>query len=161
MPGFFRRAVVAFYWIALPFALLICAGWLIGAVMDPAAGQSWVMAAGAAAFSGLIAWRLWLNSRSLGRGGPMPPLRRLLLVFLPLALLALAGIGVAAMGVAWLVLGLWILSAPAAATSGFRDLVSGPALPIGGGALLILAGAALVLPLVLRLRTRPQPVDSF
>lgn len=161
MQGAFRKAVVVFYWIVLPFALLACVGWLIGAVMDPSEGRSWMMAVGAAAFAGLISWRLWLNSRSLGRGGPVPPTRRLLLVFMPLAVLALAGLGLAAIGVAWLAMGLWVLFGSEAATSGFRDLVFGPALPIGGGALLILVGAALVVPLVLRLRTQPGAADSF
>jgi hypothetical protein len=155
----FRTAVVAIYWIALPFALLVCAGWLFSALASPSSMRLWMMTAGAAAFSGLIGWRLWLNNRALGRGGPMPPARRLLLVFLPLGMLALVGFAVAALGLAWLVAGIWILFAPEAATSGFRDLVSGPALPIGGGAVLILIGGALIAPMAFRLRARPTAAD--
>lgn len=161
MQGFFRRAVVIFYWIALPVALLLCAGWLMTAAVSPPAGKSLMMAAGSGLFAAAVGWRLWLYSRSLGRGGPLPQTRRLLLVFLPLTLLALAGIGLAALGIVWLALGLWVLLGPEAATSGYRDLVSGPALPIGAGALMTVVGAALVLPLLRRLRTRPRAADSF
>lgn len=152
---------MVFYWIALPFALLVCVGWLMTAATDPSDGRSWAMGGGAATFAGLIGWRLWLNSRALGRGGGVPPARRLLLVFLPLGVLALVGFGVAAMGLAWLAAGLWMLLAPEAGLSGMRDLISGPALPIGGGLLLMLIGGGLVAPLVLRLRTRPAAIDSF
>lgn len=152
----FRKAVVVVYWIALPLVLLLCAGWLIGAVMHPSDGRSWMMGLGAAAFAGLIAWRLWLNSRSLGQGGPVPPIRRLLLV-LPLTVLALVGIGVVTSGVVLLSAGFWVLLGPEAATSGFRDLVAGSAWLIGLGLLFVAAGAGLATPLILRLRTRPRP----
>lgn len=161
MQGVFRKSVVVFYWIALPLALLVCTGWLIGAVLDPSDGNAWMMSAGAGVFAGAIGWRLWLNSRSLGRVGPVPPTRRLLLVVLPLVVLAMAGLGCAALGIAWLGIGAWLLLAPDAATSGFRDLVTGAALPIGGGALMIVVGAAMVVPLLRCLKARPAPADSF
>ena len=161
MQGFFRRAVVVFYWIALPFALLLCAGWLLNAGVSVSGGSSWMIAAGAGAFAMVIAWRLWLNSRALGRAGPLPPTRRLLLVVLPLTVLALAGICLVALGFVWLSIGAWLLFGSELATSGYRDLVSGKALPIGGGVLMVLVGGALILPLRRSLRTRPRPADSF
>lgn len=161
MQELLQRAVVAFYWIALPFSSLLCAGWLMSALFSPSSPRSWMMAAGAGAFACLIGWRLWLNSRSLGRGGPLPPPRRLLLVFLPLAVLALAGFGLLATGIAALATGIWLLVAPAHDTSGFRDLISGPAMPVITGVILVLVGAGLIVPLARRLKTRPNPADSF
>lgn len=160
MQGSFRRAVVVFYWIALPFALLLCAGWLLNAGVS-SAGNSLILAGGAGAFAALIAWRLWLNSRALGRAGPMPPTRRLLLVFLPLTVLALAGIGLSALGLIWLSVGVWLLLGPDLAVFGYRDLAATAALPIGGGALMVLMGVLLVLPLRRSLRNRPRPADAF
>lgn len=157
MRGIFRRAVVVFYWIALPFALLLCAGWALNAGVSSSGRGLWMMAAGAGAFAALIAWRLWLNSRALGRAGPMPPTRRLLLVFLPLTVLALAGIGLVALGLIWLSVGVWLLLGPELATSGYRDLVSGAALPIGSGALMVLVGGALIVPLRRSLKARALP----
>ena len=73
MQGLFRRAVVIFYWVTLPLALLLCAAWLLTALVSPPAGKSLLMAAGSGLFATMIGWRLWLNSRSLGRGAPLPP----------------------------------------------------------------------------------------
>lgn len=160
MRALFRKSVVVIYWAALPLALLVCAGWLIGALMDPSSARSWIMAAASAAFAGLIGWRLWLNSRSEGWGGPMPPPRRLLLVFAPLAILALAGIGVAAAGVVLLAFGIGLLTSPDQAGAGFGALAQGASLYLGGGVLVVLIGAALTLPLLRRLRRRPAAADS-
>ncbi len=161
MLGFFRRAVVVFYWIALPLALLLCAGWLLNAGVSAPGGNSLMMAAGAGAFSVLIGWRLWLNSRALGRSGPMPPARHLVLVVLPFALLALAGVGLVALGLIWLATGVCLMFGSELATSGYRDLVSSAALPIIGGAMMVLVGGGMIVPLGWSLKTRPQPADTF
>ena len=150
-----------FYWIALPLALLLCAGWLLNAGVGAPGGNSWRMAAGAGAFAVLIAWRLWLNSRALGRTGSLPPTRRLVLVVLPFALLALAGVGIAALGLIWIATGVWLLFGSELATSGYRDLVSGAALPIGGGAFMVLVGGGMIVPLGWSLKTRAEPADNF
>jgi len=155
----FRKAVVAVYWLALPISLLVCAGWLIGAVMNPSDLRSWMMAAGAGVFCGVVAWRLWLNSQALGWAGATPGHRRLLLVVLPFLILALAGVAVATLGVVWLAAGIWLVTGSEPATSGYRDLVSGPTLPIVGGALLILVGAALGVPLLRSLRRKAEAPD--
>jgi hypothetical protein len=155
----FRKSVVVFYWVALPLVLLACTGGLISGVLAPDGVRSWAPVGGAAVLAVLIGWRLWLNSRSVGWGGPMPPPRRLLLVFAPLAVLAAAGLGMAALGFAWLALGVWLMMGPDSATSGFRDLVTGAALPIGGGIVLVMAGAALTLPLFRSLRRRRAAAD--
>lgn len=146
MTALFRKAVVVIYWVTLPLALLVCAGWLIGAVMKPADAQPWMMA-GAAAFAGLVGWRLWLNSRALGWGGPMPPAPRLLMVFAPLAAVAFAGIGVMAVGLAWLIYGFWLTDVPHAG-----DVAVGPLI---GGVLSLGVGGALIAPLALCLRRKP------
>ncbi|MFN3669157.1 MAG: hypothetical protein ACK4VY_07590 [Brevundimonas sp.] len=160
MGGVFRRAVVVVYWIALPLALLLCAGSLMAGVLGDAGGNSWLMAAGAGAIAGLIAWRLWLNSRALGRTGPLPSKRRLITVFVPLAALAFAGIGLAGLGLIWLSVGLWLLIGPEAAPFSYQSLASGVALPVSG-ILLILVGGAMILPLRRSLKPRPRPVDAF
>ena len=161
MQGLFRRAVVIFYWIALPVAVLVCVGWFLNAGVAGSDGRSWTIGGGAGVFAVLIAWRLWLNSRALGRTGPLPPARRLLLVVVPFALLALAGVALAGLGLVWIAMGVWLAFGPELATSGYRDLVSGAALPIGGGVLMAVVGGAMVVPLVRSLKTRPQPADNF
>jgi len=157
----FRKMVAAIYWVALPVSLLICAGWLIGAIMSPSDGRSWLMAAGAGGFAGMIGWRLWLNSRALGWAAAAPGRRRLLLVILPLLALAFVGIAATALGVAWLALGIWLIGGSESATSGYRDLVSGPLLPLVGGAVLILVGGTLCVPLIRSLRRREEAADHF
>ena len=161
MKTLFRTSVVAIYWVALPLALLVCAGWLIGAMMDPSSARTWMMAAGAAAFASLVGWRLWLNSRSLGWGGPMPPPRRLLLVFAPLAVIALAGVGVAATGLAVVAFGIGLLISPDQAAAQYGDPARGALLYLGGGVMIFLVGAALTLPLLRSLRRKPVAVDSL
>ena len=162
MQGIFRRGVVVFYWIALPLALLLCAGWLLSAGAGAGAprGNALMMAGGAGAVAVLIGWRLWLNSRALGRTVALPSTRQLVLVVLPFALLALAGVGLAALGLTWFSLGVWLLFGSELATSGYRDLVSGAGVPIGGGALMVLIGGGMIVPLVRSLGTRRPPVDE-
>lgn len=142
----FRKAVVIFYWLILPLVLLGCLGGVFAAVVNPANPRPWLSAAVAAAFAGLIGWRLWLNSRAVGWGGPMPPARRLLLVFAPLAVVALTGVVVKFLGLAWLGAGLWY------ADRGAEDAAIGALI---GGVLASGSGAALIVPLALRLRRRP------
>lgn len=152
---------MVFYWITLPLSLLVWMGWLAGAVMDPADTRSWLMSAGAAALAAVIGWRLWLNSRSVGWSGPIPQTRRLLLVFLPLTVLAIAGTGVAATGLAVLALGVGLLASPDTRAVGTGGLAMGAALYLGGGVLIVLVGAALTFPLLRSLGRKPAPVDSF
>ena len=142
----FRKAVVVFYWSVLPLVLLGGLGGVFAAVVNPANPRPWVSTAGAAAFAGLIGWRLWLNSRAVGWGGPMPSARRLLLVFAPLAGVALIGVVVMVLGLAWLAAGLWY------ADRGAEDAAIGALI---GGVLALAGGAALIVPLALRLRRRP------
>ena len=151
MKALFRKSVVVFYWLVLPLALLSCAGWLIMAAMDPSSARSWMMAVGAAAFAGVVGWRLWLNSRSVGWGGPMPPPRRLLLVFLPLAAIALAGLILMFLGLGWLAYGFWLADV---------HTEDAAVAPLIGGALSLGVGAMLIVPLALRLRRRPSPRDA-
>ena len=146
MKALFRKAVVVFYGLLLPLVLLGCLGGIFVAVVNPANPRSWLSAVGAAAFAGLIGWRLWLNSHAVGWGGPMPSARRLLLVFAPLAAMALAGLALLILGLAWLGIGLWL------ADGGFEDSAVGPLI---GGVLALAGGTALIVPLALRLRHRP------
>lgn len=157
----FRKAVTAIYWVALPISLLFCAGWLLSAFVSPSPGQEWLMAMGSGAFAALIAWRLWLNSRALGWAAGPPRPRRLLLVVLPLLVLALAGVALAAIGVVWLGLGIWLISVPESAASGYRDLVSAPVIPIAGGVMLVLVGGLLGAPLIRSLRRREEAAGHF
>jgi len=157
----FRKSVVIFYWIALPLGLLVCVGWLISALMEPAAVRSWLMSIGAATLAALIGWRLWLNSRSVGWGGPIPTRRRLLHVFLPLAVLALAGIGVAATGLAFLAFGMGLMASTDSDGAGFRDLLAGAAVYLGGGSMLFIAGGALTVPLLRSLKGKAVAADHI
>lgn len=156
----FRGSVVAIYWIALPLAVMMTLGAMINAGTHPRNPQGWLLAAALVAVTLLIAWRLWLNRRALGRVGPVPPPRRLLTVFLPLGLLALVGLSVLALGLLWLVLAGWLLLAPEESTAGFRHLVMGASFATGGGAALTFLGAALTWPLVRLLRPRPVPTTG-
>lgn len=146
---------MAIYWVALPLAVMMTLGAVISAGLDPRTVRGWLLAAVLAAMTLLIAWRLWLNRRALGRVGPVPSPRRLLTVFLPLGLLALVGLSVLALGLLWLAVAGWLLLAPEETTAGFRHLVMGAGFAMGGGAVLTLTGAAMTLPLVQRLRARP------
>jgi len=161
MLGLFRRAVVIIYWIALPVAVMVCLGWLLSVGVGGSGRAPWTIGVGAGVFAVLIAWRLWLNSRALARTGPLPSARRLLLVVLPFALLALAGAALLGLGLVWISMGVRLLFGPELATSGYRDLVSGAALPIGGGILMAAVGGAMIIPLGWSLKTRPQPADNF
>ncbi len=151
----FRGSVVTIYWVALPLAAMLTLGALISAGTQPQSPRSWLPAAALVTMTLLIAWRLWLNRRALGRVGPVPPTRRLLTVFLPLGLLALLGLSVLALGLLWLAVAGWLLLAPEESTAGFRHLVMGAGLAMGGGAALTFLGAALTWPLIRLLKTRP------
>lgn len=147
MKTLFRKAVVVFYWLILPLVLLACLGGVFAALVNPANPWPWLSAAVAAAFAGLIGWRLWLNSRAVGWGSSMPSLRRLLLVFAPLAAMALAGLVLMFLGLAWLGVGLWY------ADGGFEDSAVGA---LVGGVFTLGVGAALIAPLALRFRRQPE-----
>ena len=161
MQGLFRRAVVIFYWIALPVAVLVCVGWFLNAGVAASDGRSWTIGVGAGVFAVLIAWRLWLNSRALGRTGPLPSARRLLLVVVPFALLALAGVALAGLGLIWISMGIWLAFGPGLDTSSYGDLFFDFALPVGAGSVMAVIGGAMIVPLVRSLKTRPQPADNF
>ncbi|CAN7348935.1 hypothetical protein [Brevundimonas sp. LjRoot202] len=151
MRALFRKAVILFYWLILPLVVLACLGGIPGVIFNPAAPRSWLTILGAAAFAGLVCWRLWLNSRAVGWGGPMPSARRLLLVFAPLAAIALAGLVLMVLGLGWLAYGFWLADA---------DFGAAAVGPLIGGVLALAAGAALIAPLALHLRRRPAK-DSF
>ncbi len=87
------------YLIALPLALLVAAGWISSIALVPGASRNWLMAVGSVGFCTLLSWRLWLNLKATGRAGPFPPPRRFWRVFVPLGLLAAAGLCLTAMGV--------------------------------------------------------------
>lgn len=157
MPGILRKAVVVFYWIALPFAVWICVGWLIGALLVPSNAKAWWTALGSGLVAALIGWRLWLNSRAMGRD----PLQttRLLFPILLRGFLAIFGMGLAALGVAWFAVGIHALVSPDFARH-FRDAAWSPALLVGAGALMAVVGIALTLPFRRSMRVRQQPPDS-
>jgi len=162
MKRMFGRVVIAVYWLALPLCLLVFVGSFASVSPTGTYQPIWMSAAGSAGLALLIGWRLWLNTRALGHGGPLPSLRKLVFVFLPLVLLALVCAGVALLGLVWLGLGLWLAVQPGAPdsaliyTAGIMDGRVTGGLMAGLGVLVLLAGMALNLP-ILRLLTRRQP----
>lgn len=152
----FRGSVVVIYWVALPLAVLGALGGAAGLMFGP--GQpvlQWPLTLGFAAFAVVLAWRLWLNSRALGWAGPVPRARRLLTVLLPLGILALVGLVIAAVGLVWLITGGLMLLAPENSTMTFRELVMSKGLVLGCGLAAALLGVALTLPMIRVLRARP------
>ena len=88
------------YLIALPVALLVTAGWVSSIALVPGSSRNWLMAGGSIGFCALLSWRLWLNLKATGRGGALPAPGRFWRVFVPLGLLAVAGLCLTAIGVA-------------------------------------------------------------
>lgn len=157
MPGVLRKAVVVFYWIALPFAVLNCVGWLIGTLLVPSNGHAWRTALASGLVAAVIGWRLWLNSRAMGRDPSQT--MRLLFPILIRGFLAIIGMGLAALGVPWIAVGIHALVSPDFARH-FRDTAWSPTLLVGAGALMAVVGIALTIPFRRILRDRPQPPDS-
>jgi hypothetical protein len=91
--------VAVIYLIALPLALLVAAGWVSSIALVPGSSRNWFMAVGSVGFCTLLSWRLWLNLKATGRTGPFPSPRRFWRIFVPLGLLAAAGLCLTAMGV--------------------------------------------------------------
>ncbi len=87
------------YLIALPLALLVAAGWVSSIALAPGSSRNLVMALGSVGFCTLLSWRLWLNLKATGRAGAFPAPGRFWRVFVPLGLLASAGLCLTAMGV--------------------------------------------------------------
>ena len=157
MLGMLRKAVVVFYWIALPFAVWMCVGWLIGVLLVPSNANAWRTSLVSGLFAAAIGWRLWLNSRAMG--GDLLQTTRLLFPILSRGCLAIFGMGLAALGVAWLAVGFHALISPDFAQH-FRDAAWSPTLLVGAGALMAVVGIALTVPFRRSIRLRQQPPDS-
>ena len=161
----FRKSLVAIYWIALPLCLLTFVASFATFSLDGYA-PSWRLMAGSAALAAFIGWRLRLNARALGLVGDMPPRRRLLRVFLPLALLSLVGLAVILLGIAWTGLGLWLAFQPGALDSrlfhpeGVMDGRLSSFLLAAFGLLTLVVGVAFNLPLLRILNRKPAETPS-
>jgi hypothetical protein len=148
----FQRSIVAIYWAAIPFLVLGAAG---AAMLEGMPGH-WGLAAGLAFGAGLLGWRLWLYRRALGVAGPAPPMRRLLLVWTPLGLLALVGAVMILIGLTWMSAPLWLRSQTA-----FWDAIDGSMfvlVAVVAGAVLIVTGALMTIPLF-RALAKHRPVE--
>jgi hypothetical protein len=148
----FRGGVVVFYWITLPLALLAMGGWISSLFLVPGETQNWLFAVGSVGFCALLIWRLWLNSRALGRAGPFPAPRRFWRVFVPLGLLAFAGLCLAGLGMGAAIVG----------AAAFREAPPGAGpFAIGTAVFLITLGGGMCWPLVSRLLRRPPDVTPL
>ncbi len=99
------------YGVTLPLAILCAMGGAVGlafATSEPPVYQL-SMTLGFAVLAGLLAWRMWLNSRALGWAGAAPGPRRILLVWAPLVALALVGLLVALFGLVWIALAVFLM----------------------------------------------------
>ncbi|QTC92079.1 hypothetical protein [Brevundimonas goettingensis] len=145
----FRSSLVTVYGIGLVLCLLTIAG----AVAMPRAPSRWAVVAAFTAAAAVIVWRLWLYRRTYVTGG-RPPARRLLLVFLPRAVLAVVGLVLALAGVGYIIISFALVRAP-----GFQETESGSTQTmmcvIGG--VLALVGGLFLTPLILALRGRRSP----
>ncbi|PZN97794.1 MAG: hypothetical protein DCF29_21980 [Alphaproteobacteria bacterium] len=106
----FRRFVVIIYWVVLPLCLAALAVSFVTVSEDGQYQPEWRLALGAALMALLVGWRLKLNSRALGAGTRFPSAGRVMTVFAPLGALAALGWLLILLGVAWVGLGIWVLS---------------------------------------------------
>lgn len=150
----FQRLIIAIYWVAIPVLVLGAAS---VSQLDRLPGR-WSIATGLCLGAMLLCWRLWLYRRALGVGGAAPPLRRLLLVWAPLAVLAFAGFAVVLVGFMVFAIPFLVMSEPkfGVATYGWSNWCV-----IAVFALVVVAfGAGLMSPLVLMLRKcRPSAIE--
>ncbi len=145
----FRGSLVAVYGVGLVLCLLVVAG----AVAMPRTPSRWAVAAAFAAASAVIVWRLWLYRRTYVTGG-RPPVRRLLLVFLPLSLLAVVGLLLTLGGLVYVIISLTLAGGP-----GFRETFGDSertAMGVFGGVVAVIGGLFMT-PLILALRGRRAP----
>lgn len=108
----FRRFAMVVYGLTLPLCLLVL---FVGVAGGDAQGQhqlNWGLILGSVLAMAVLFWRLRLNRRALGDPAVMPTLRRLLLVFIPLGIVAVAGVLMAATGLIWAALGIWLVVDP-------------------------------------------------
>lgn len=108
----FRRFAMVVYGLTLPLCLLVL---FVGVAGGDAEGQhqlNWGLILGSILAMAVLVWRLRLNRRALGDPAAVPTVRRLLLVFMPLGIVAVAGVLVAATGVVWVALGIWLVADP-------------------------------------------------
>ena len=108
----FRRFAMVVYGLTLPLCLLVL---LVGVAGVDAQGQhrlNWGLILGSVLAMAVLVWRLRLNRRALGDAVAIPTVQRLLLVFIPLGILAAAGVLVAATGLVWAALGIWLVVDP-------------------------------------------------
>jgi len=139
-PSIVRRLLTWLYWPVLGLGLIVTMGWVLGAIVGPRHALNAVGALASISFTGLVAWRLWLNKRSLGEGGPFPGPGTLLRVFLPLGVIALVGLLIVAVGITMIVVwssvtlgeapGVAVYEAPELSYFG---LIGGAALLVGTG----------------------------
>ncbi len=148
--GFLRKCFIAIYWIVLPLSVLLTIGWAVGTAFAPLKWQNWFGMVGMLTFSCAVGWRLWLNRRATGLTSSLPSRARLLRVFVPLGLLSLVGFVVAALGIAWLMVGTALLKEPG---------LNGE-FQIAAGVLVILLGLALCWPFWSRLAATRTIVNS-
>jgi len=100
------------YGLTLPLCLLTL---LVGVAGADAEGQhqlNWGLILGSLLAMAVLVWRLRLNRRALGNPAAIPTVWRLLLVFIPLGVVAVAGVLVAATGAVWFALGIWLIVDP-------------------------------------------------
>ncbi len=149
--GLFRGSLVAAYGIGLLLCLLTVAG----ALAMPKMPSRWPVVAAFAVASAVIIWRLWLYRRTYITGG-RPPVRRLLLVFLPRSLLALVGLVLALGGLGYVFISLFVVGG-----SEFEGSVDAPfrAMMSVIGGVMVVVGGLFITPLVLALRGR-RPAEE-
>lgn len=150
----FRGGVVIIYWIALPFAVLGALSGLLGIMLPDGQGGAWQMqiTAASALLTLLLGWRLWLNTRALGWNGGLPRGKRLLVIWIPFAILAVVGLCLIGIGAIW-------IAVPHLLPEGEADRnVYLLATAAGGGVALV--GALMFWPLVRLLRRKPTPEVS-
>lgn len=149
----FRGGVVIIYWIALPLAVLITLSGLLGMLPDGRGGAWQVqITAASAILTLLLGWRLWLNTRALGWNGGSPRGKRLLVIWIPFAILAAVGLCLIGIGAIWIAIPHLL---PAGETDRNIYLLATAA---GGGVALV--GALMCWPLVRLLRRKPTPEVS-
>jgi hypothetical protein len=102
---------VVIYGVALPLTILGAVGGAAGLAFAPSEPPAYQlpMTLGFAVLAGLLAWRMWLNSRALGWAGAAPGPQRILLVWAPLIALALVGLLVALFGLVWIGLAVFLM----------------------------------------------------
>ncbi|WP_396595133.1 hypothetical protein [Brevundimonas sp. R86498] len=96
------RVVVVIYSLVLPVALLSIGGAIYTLRVSDQPWHQWAWIFGSAGVALVLGWRLWLNARALGWTAPQLGIKRILIVWTPLVLLALLGLLLIACGALWI-----------------------------------------------------------